>query len=151
MISSSPRPMLSSRARTLRIKLGMRLSASVIARPHMGSAGQAMLSRVRGSMASMGRMPCCSSRASTSPLCAAGTSLKIRLCAQSSLDLRASRDIDDAPLLDVEAVEPEAVSLLVPAHPVAVLPGHHLSPGRHRSAHVALNQRPEPVDAQGVH
>lgn len=61
---SPGRPTLSRRARTRRLMSGRPRSASVIARPHSGSAGQAMALRSRLSSSDGGTMPAAVSSAS---------------------------------------------------------------------------------------
>mmetsp|Transcript_9486 Transcript_9486/g.15615 ORF Transcript_9486/g.15615 Transcript_9486/m.15615 type:complete len:485 (+) Transcript_9486:861-2315(+) len=55
------------------------------------------------------------------------------------------------PLLHVETQEPFAIALLVPAHPVGVLPLRQRLPRLNGLAKVALHQCTEPVDTQIVH
>ena len=47
-----------SKARILSMNDGMARSASVMARPHRGMAGQAMARRVNGSISSIASTPC---------------------------------------------------------------------------------------------
>mmetsp|Transcript_42184 Transcript_42184/g.69501 ORF Transcript_42184/g.69501 Transcript_42184/m.69501 type:complete len:328 (-) Transcript_42184:1155-2138(-) len=57
----------------------------------------------------------------------------------------------NAALLNVEAQEPFAITLFMPAHPVGVLPLRHRVPRLDWVVHVTLHQRAERLVAQRVH
>ena len=59
--------------------------------------------------------------------------------------------VPDASLLDVDPEHPLAVALLVPPHPVEVLPRRQRRPRQDLLSVVLLRQRAEVVDAECVH
>lgn len=81
MICSSPIPCFSISACRRRVSAGMARSASVIANPHSGRAGQAMECRVMGSYVSTGLTPCSARIWSIPALSLGSTSLMTIDCA----------------------------------------------------------------------
>mmetsp|Transcript_23803 Transcript_23803/g.49253 ORF Transcript_23803/g.49253 Transcript_23803/m.49253 type:complete len:381 (+) Transcript_23803:322-1464(+) len=56
-----------------------------------------------------------------------------------------------AAIVDVQPEEQVPVALLVPSHPIRVLPINHFAPRLYRLAEVRLDERAEGVDAERVH
>ena len=130
--SFSQAELLRARLRAGRSSTGSTRSLSATARPHVGRAGQAIDQRRTAEMSSVSGTPW-RRRISSSRLRSSGSmSQKMMLWwgvsrrgGRSVVQISRRRSFEphrvgvlDAAVLDVQAVEPEAVALLVPAHAV---------------------------------